>query len=39
MGMSISAARGYTYRSINSAEHVHLEIHKIAILDDPAHLG
>jgi hypothetical protein len=31
--------RGYTYRSINSAERVHLVIHKIAILDDPAHLG
>ena len=23
---------GYTYRSINSAEHVHLEIHKITII-------
>jgi hypothetical protein len=24
--------RGYTYRSINSVEHVHLEIHKITII-------
>jgi hypothetical protein len=31
--------RGYTYRSINYAECVHLVIHKIAILDDPARLG
>jgi hypothetical protein len=31
--------RGYTYRLINSAERVHLVIHKITIIDDPTHLG
>jgi hypothetical protein len=29
----------YTYRSINSAERVHLVIHKIAIIDNLARLG
>ena len=30
---------GYTYRSINSVERVHLEIHKITIIDKGPRLG